>query len=226
MKVAGMMRLSEIDQTKVGKDLMKLSISNLSEYVSHLYFLKIGNIDDDIIKHIHSLNKNIKIINQPRQYDEGWAFKNNESLNDLYKSIDDSFDWILYPDADDLLPENILNLLHEADLINADTVRIYFIECLGSIDDIIEVKPGFPIGPHFKAVKHRANITFINSDGFNEACCNLKRYETSYCMRHLRYATPENTKKRIDMNYSQSYFLENHNTIKYIPMQEFKYYCR
>ena len=69
----------------------------------------------------------------------GWSFKNNESLHDLYKSIDIQFDWVLYPDADDLLPDNILDILVEADEKNAETVRLYFIECFGSENDIIEI---------------------------------------------------------------------------------------
>jgi hypothetical protein len=32
MKVAGMVRLAEIDQKKLGKDLMKLSISKLAQF--------------------------------------------------------------------------------------------------------------------------------------------------------------------------------------------------
>ena len=44
MNVAGMMRLSEIDESKVGKDLMKYSIKWLSDKVDALYFLQIGNI--------------------------------------------------------------------------------------------------------------------------------------------------------------------------------------
>ena len=49
MKICGMMRLSEIDQIKVGIRLMKLSIMSLSEKVSKLYFLQIGNISEEII---------------------------------------------------------------------------------------------------------------------------------------------------------------------------------
>ena len=67
----------------------------------------------------------------------------------------------MYPDADDLLPENILELLEQADEMGAETLRFHFIECFGSIDKVIEVKEGFPIGPHFKAVKVKDNITFI-----------------------------------------------------------------
>jgi hypothetical protein len=37
MNVAGMMRLSEIDESKVGKDLMKYSIKWLSDKVDALY---------------------------------------------------------------------------------------------------------------------------------------------------------------------------------------------
>ena len=54
MKVAGMMRLAEIDQTKVSKRLMKLAIQSLADTVSHLYFLQIGEIDNDIIDFINS----------------------------------------------------------------------------------------------------------------------------------------------------------------------------
>ena len=132
----------------------------------------------------------------------------------------------MYPDADDLLPENILELLEQADEMEAETLRFHFIECFGSIDKVIEVKEGFPIGPHFKAVKVKDDITFIGSDGFNEATKigGLKRFETHYCMRHLRYANPDGIEERKKMNYFQSYFLENHNLIDYKPQQHFNYY--
>jgi len=228
MRIAGMMRLAEIDQTKLGKDLMKFSISELADKVSHLYFLQIGNIDQDVIEHINSLGKEVKIAPAPADYSTGWMFQNNESLDDLYKTIDTEFDWVLYPDADDILPENILELLSEADVRGAETVRLHFIECLGSELDVIEVKPGYPIGPHFKAVKHREDITFIGSDGFNEATSpnGLIRYETNFCMRHLRYANPEGIKKRKEMNYIQDYFLQDHKTIPYQPNKTFDYYLR
>ena len=226
MKVAGMMRLAEIDQEKVGKELMKLSILRLSDKVSFLYFLKIGNIDNDILEYIESLNKPYKITDSENDYMTGWAFKNNESLHDLYKTIDVQYDWVLYPDADDLLPDNILDILIEADEKNAETIRLYFIECFGSENDIIEIRTGYPIGPHFKAVKHRFDIGFIGSDGFNEACCNLIRHETQYCMRHLRYATKEGVEKRKSMNYFQDYFLQNHATIPYSPNEKVNYYSR
>jgi hypothetical protein len=110
--------------------------------------------------------------------------------------------------------------------MGAETLRFNFIECFGSIDKIIEVKDGFPIGPHFKAVKVKSYITFIGSDGFNEATKvgGLKRFETNYCMRHLRYANPNGIEERKRMNYFQEYFLQDHNLIDYKPKQHFNYY--
>jgi len=226
MNVAGMMRLSEIDESKVGKDLMKYSIKWLSDKVDALYFLQIGNISEDVLQFIYNLDNQIVISETQIDYQTGWGFKNNESLDELYKLVKGDWDWVLYPDADDLLPENILDLLQQADKIGAETLRFHFIECFGSIDKIIEVKEGFPIGPHFKAVKVRDDITFVGSDGFNEATKvdGLKRFETHYCMRHLRYANPNGIEERKRMNYFQSYFLENHNLIDYKPQQHFNYY--
>jgi hypothetical protein len=228
IRVAGMMRLAEVDQLKLGKELMKLSISLLAEKVSAIYFLQIGEVDSDVIDHIISLKIPSKITRSTEDYLSGWMFRNNESLDALYKTIDEDFDWVLYPDADDLLPENILEILGEADSSGADTVRMYFIECFGSIDKVIEIKTGYPIGPHFKAVKLRKDIGFIGSDGFNEARCDagLVRFETNYCMRHLRYANPSGIEERKRMNYFQEYFLEDHNLLDYIPGKEFNYYRR
>jgi hypothetical protein len=70
------------------------------------------------------------------------------------------------------------------------------------------------------------DIGFVGSDGFNEACCDLKRHETEYCMRHLRYATKEGVEKRKSMNYFQDYFLQNHATIPYSPNEKVNYYSR
>jgi len=224
MKVAGMMRLAEIDQSKVTKYMMKLSIKSLSDKVSCIYFLQIGKIDADIIDFILELGKPIKITKQNKDYESGWNFKNNESLDDLYKTVDEGFDWILYPDADDILPDNILQLCKEADLKGKNTIRLHFIECFGSENDIIEIKEGFPIGPHFKAVKQLKGLTFINSDGFNEAKGLLNRYETRYCIRHLRYADKLGIEKRKQMNYLEPYFLESHKTKKYKPNQTVEYY--
>jgi hypothetical protein len=102
MKIAGMMRLAEIDQLKLGKELMKFSINWLSEKVSKLYFLQIGEIDEHVIQYIDSLNVPYKIHKTDVNYKSGWMFKNYESLDENYKMIDESFDWVLYPDADDL----------------------------------------------------------------------------------------------------------------------------
>ena len=228
MKVAGMMRLAEIDESKVGKDLMKYSIQWLSDKVSALYFLQIGNISEEILDFIYDLDNQILIYKTEIDYQSGWNFKNNESLDELYKLVKGDWDWVLYPDADDLLPENILELLEEGDTLGAETLRFHFIECFGSMDKVIEVKDGFPIGPHFKAVKVREDITFIGSDGFNEATKvgGLNRFETNYCMRHLRYANPNGIEQRKKMNYFQPYFLENHNLIDYTPQQQFNYYRR
>jgi hypothetical protein len=228
MRVAGMMRLAEIDETKVGKDLMKYSIKWLSDKVDALYFLQIGKISGDVLDFIYNLDNQIVISETQIDYQTGWGFKNNESLDELYRLVKGDWDWVLYPDADDLLPENILDLLEEADTMGAETLRFHFIECFGSIDKVIEVKDGFPIGPHFKAVKVKDDITFIGSDGFNEATKvgGLKRFETDYCMRHLRYANPNGIEERKRMNYFQEYFLQNHNLIDYKPQQHFNYYRR
>ena len=226
LRIAGMMRLAEIDQHKLGKDLMRMSISMLAEKVSHLYFLQIGNIDEDVMSHINSLEIPVKITPSGVDYLSGWMFRNNESLHDLYKTIDGDFDWILYPDADDLLPENILDIVDAANSAGADTIRMYFIECFGSSDKIIEVNEGFPIGPHFKAVRLREDIGFMGSDGFNEARCDngLIRYETNYCIRHLRYANPDGIEERKKMNYFQEYFLMDHDLLDYSPDKTFDHY--
>ena len=111
-----------------------------------------------------------------------------------------------------------------ADLEGKNTIRLYFIECFGSENDILEIKEGYPIGPHFKAVKPFEGLTFVGSDGFNEAKGPLERYETPYCMRHMRYANKEGIQQRKDMNYFQPYFLEEHNTKEYKPNQSVNYY--
>jgi hypothetical protein len=226
MRLAGMMRLAEIDQQKVGKELMKLSIGDLANKVSKLYFLQIGNIDQDILDFINLLPTPSKITPATTEYDSGWIFKNNESLDDLYKTIDEQFDWVLYPDADDILPQNIAELIEEADAKNAQVLRVYFIECFGSVEDIIEVTSGYPIGPHFKAVKYNPHITFVGSDGFNEPKGPLVRHETDACVRHLRYASAEGVQKRKDMNYFQEYFLQNLSTIKFVEGKPFNYYTK
>jgi hypothetical protein len=229
MTVAGMMRLAEIDESKLGLELMKLSISKMAEVSAKLYFLQIGNSCQQILDHIDGLDKPYLIRPASQDFGSGWGFKNNESLTELYSLIDEPFDWVIYPDADDLLPENLLDILGQADELGAEVIRFHFIECLGSPTSIIEIRPGFPIGPHFKAVKPAADVTFIGSDGFNEATSasrKLKRYETQYCMRHLRYANPVGIEKRKQMNYFQDYFLMDHATIEYSPSQKIEYYTR
>lgn len=226
MRIAGMMRLAEVDQLKVGKDNVELSIKDLASKVDKLYFLEIGDVPDSVKEFIKSLEKPYLITKAVKDYKSGWTFDNNTSLDDLYKTIDEDFDWVLYPDADDILPENTLDLLTEADNNGCNVVRFHFIECFGAIDKVIEVKQGFPIGPHFKALKHDKSVTFVGSDGFNEPAGNHKRFETPYCMRHLRYANLDGIEQRKKMNYFQEYFLNNHNTIDYKPMQKFQYYQR
>ena len=220
------MRLAEIDQQKVGKELMKMSIEDLSNKCHKLYFLKIGQIDNDMIDFIDHLSIPVKYIESKRDYLSGWMFQNNESLQDLYDDIDEEFDWVLYPDADDILPENMLDIIKEANIDNCQVIRLHFIECFGSPVDILEINQDFPIGPHFKAVKHIKGLMFEGSEGFNEPAGFLKRYESSQCMRHLRYATQEGIQKRKEMNYLQDYFLQNHKTIPYVPNQTVNYYKR
>lgn len=228
MNIAGMMRLSEIDQTKLGKEIMMFSIKEMSLYCNHMYFLNIGNVDSDIIQFIKSLNKPYDIFYSKVDYGQGWYFKNTESLDDLYKSIDKTYDWIIYPDADDILPENILEIIQQANDNGSDVIRLHFIEAFKKIDQIIEITPEFPIGPHFKAFKPAKDITFIGSDGFNEPTTNsgrlLKRFESDYCVRHLRYANKNLVKERMKMNYFEYYFLQDHKLIPYKPMQKKKYY--
>jgi hypothetical protein len=228
MRIAGMMRLAEIDQTKVGKDLMKYSIEWMANKCDSIYFLKIGNIDDDIMNFIQKLPQKVYITNQSIDYKTGWMFQNNESLDDLYQSIPKEYDWVIYPDADDLLPENLLELIQEADIIGEDVIRFHFIETFGDKEKIIQIKSGFPIGPHFKVIKMNDDITFRGGDGFNEPTTNsgrkLNRYETEYCMRHLRYANPSGIEERKKMNYFQEYFLQDHKLIDYKPNQTRKYY--
>ena len=44
MKIAGMQRLSQVDEHKIGLDLIKYSINHIAQFCSHLYFLQIGDI--------------------------------------------------------------------------------------------------------------------------------------------------------------------------------------
>jgi hypothetical protein len=119
-----------------------------------------------------------------------------------------------------------LELINQAEEMRCETIRFHFIECFGSKDNIIAVTEGYPIGPHFKAVKWREDIGFIGSDGFNEAKGPLKRYETDYCMRHTRYANLNGIEERKRMNYFQEYFLQNYEIIPYKPNQKINYYRR
>jgi hypothetical protein len=230
MKIAGMQRLSQVDEHKIGLDLIKYSINHISQFCSHLYFLQIGDINEETLSHIESLGKPYKIVRTQVDYGRGWNFKNNESLDEMYRLIDDEqFDWVVYPDMDNLLPANMIELLEQADEIAAETVRLHIIECFGGVDEIIEVKPGFPIGPHFIAVKHAKDITFVGSDGFCEARKldrKLVRHETPYCARHMRYVGASQIENRKSMNYFQEYFLQDHATIKYLENQKIDYYKR
>lgn len=219
-----MQRLAAIDYEKTGMDVIKLSISSLADKVSHLYFLEMDAIDPKLIDFIISLNKPFKIIKGKQDYLSGYSLKNFESLDHLYKGIDEQFDWVLYPDTDDLLPENILDILIEADVLNKDSVHFWFIECFGSINNIIEIEKDYPIGPHHKAVKHRPDITFNLSPGFNEAICSngLRRYESTYCIRHMRYVN--GIEKRKSMNYIDKYFLIPHRNIPFKEGEHIDYY--
>lgn len=224
MEVAGMQRLASIDYEKTGMDVIKLSISSLADKVSHLYFLEMDAIAPELIEFIQSLGKPFKIIKGRENYNNGYALKNFESLDHLYKGIDEKFDWILYPDTDDVLPDNILDILVEADTLGKDSIHFYFIECFGGVNDIIEIEQNYPIGPHHKAVKHRPDITFYYSPGFNEAVCSngIKKYETTYCIRHMRFVN--GVEKRKSMNYIDKYFLEPHRTIPFKEGEHFNYY--
>ena len=203
-----------------------MSFTNLASKVSKLYFLQIGNVDADILEFIASLSTPFKITKTDIDYGKGWTFKNNESLQELYKTIDEQFDWVLYPDADDLLPDDVLNTLNKASILEADTVRFHFIECFTSPDKIIAVKEGFPIGPHFKAVIHSPDINFIDSPGFNQPTGVKRWLETEDCVRHLRYATPEAVARRREMNYYEDFFSQDHELIDFVEGESIDYYKR
>jgi hypothetical protein len=224
MIISGMMRLSEIDQQKVGKDNMKLCIKEMTKFCNYTYYLKIGNIDIDVLDYIEYLGIPFKFTEAPRDYSSGWMFDNYSSLEDLYNSIDIECDWVIYPDADTILPENTIELIQEANQKNCNVIRFHYIECFGAIDKIIKIKQGYPIGPHFMAAKYNKDLKFIGSSGFNEPSGDHSRYETQYCMRHLRYANNEGIEKRKNMNYYQSYFLENNETVDYKPLMKIDYY--
>ena len=139
MIISGMMRLSEIDQQKVGKDNMKLCIKEMTKFCNYTYYLKIGNIDIDILDYIESLGIPFKFTEAPRDYSSGWMFDNYSSLEDLYNSIDTECDWVIYPDADTILPENTIELIQEANQKNCNVIRFHYIECFGAIDKIIKI---------------------------------------------------------------------------------------
>jgi hypothetical protein len=226
MRVAGMMRLAEIDETKLGFDLIHFAIKEMCKYCESVYFLQMGNISQITLDFISTLGIDFTIFQTDVDYRSGWGFLNTESLDELYKKIPNKYDWIIYPDADDILPENLLEILDE----DSDVIRLRFIECFNGINNIIIIGDDFPIGPHYKAVRQNDDITFIGSHGFNEPITtsgrNLIRKESDYCMRHTRYARKESIEARRNMNYFQDFFLIDHDVIEYKPNQKIEYYSR
>ena len=225
------MRLASIDEVKVGLDLIHLSIKENAKLCSHLYFLVMDdNVDKSTFDLINSLPNQIKISRASIDYGTGWNFKHNESMDELFRTIPpNEVDWVLTHDVDNLPVDNTLELIEQANEINADVIRVHMIEHWGGLDKIMEVSNGYPIGPHFVMVKWNDDIRYTGSEGFSEATSytrKLKRLETDYCIRHMRYVYKWQYEERKAIGYAQDYFGKEHNTIEYKPNQKIQYYRR
>jgi hypothetical protein len=231
MRIGGMMRLASIDEIKVGLDLIHLSIIENSKVCDRLYFLVMDdNVHQSTFDLINSLPIPTQISRASEDFGTGWNFKHNESLDELFRTIpDNEVDWVLTHDVDNLPVDETPKIIEEAEEIGADVVRCHMIEHWGSLEDIMEVSNGYPIGPHFVMVKWNKDIRYTGSEGFSEATSytrKLKRYETDYCIRHMRYIHKWQYEERKKIGYSQDYFGEEHQTIPYKPNQTINYYRR
>ncbi len=226
MKIAGMTRLSHFDiYKKKASEVVKYCIDDLSKYCQDIYFLQIGEVEDNFLSWL-DINK--IITKTHNDYSEGWNFKNNESLDELYKSINKVYDWILYPDTDDIFPCQVLQELDIAEEKNADIIEFPILEGVNGKDEVIGNFKNYVIGSHAKALKFSSDITFMNSPGFAKPIAtsdrNLKSYHCLYPCRHLRYSTKELLATRQSINYYQSYFLDNHTTKRFNPLLKFHEY--
>jgi hypothetical protein len=231
MRLGAMMRLASIDEVKVGLDLIYLSIKENAKLCSHLYFLIMDdNVDKSTFDLIDSLGKEVKYQKASEDYGTGWNFKHNESIDELFRMIpNNEIDWVLHHDVDNLPVDNTLELIEKAEEEGADVIRVHMIEHWGSLEQILEVSEGYPIGPHFVITKWAEDIRFTGSEGFTEALSHkrkLKRLETDYCIRHMRYVYRWQYEERKAIGYAQDYFGKEHNTIEYKPNQKIQYYRR
>ena len=70
MRIAGMMRLAEIDQQKVGKENVEFSIKDLADKVDKLYFLQIGNVPKSVKDFIKNIGKPFLITQSFKDYNK------------------------------------------------------------------------------------------------------------------------------------------------------------
>ena len=214
----------DIDKKKAG-EIVKYTIDDLSKYCNDIYFLLIGNVDENFLSWLR-INKIITISS--KNYNEGWAFDNYTSLNDLYLTVNKHYDWIVYPDSDDILPPQLLEELWIAEEQKADILEIPILECINGYEEVIGDFSNYIIGPHAKALKPAPDITFLGSDGFAKPVSSQKRrlksYHSPYPMRHLRYVTQELRDARKSINYYQEYFSIPKKTTKYNPLWTFQQY--
>lgn len=223
-----MTRLSSYDiDKKKAEDVVKLCIQDLTKYCKEIYFLQIGNVNEHFLDW---LNINKIITKSNKNYLEGWMFDNNLSLTDLYNTINKKYDWILYPDMDDILPKQILEEIDMADRLGYDVIDFPMLECLDGIDKVICDFENYVIGPHAKALKMADDITFLGTDGFakpiSKSGRKLKIYNSKYPCRHLRYMNKNLIEARKEIKFYQDFFEKPHKTTDFIPNWTFDEYVR
>lgn len=228
MKIAGMTRISSYDiDKKKNADVMKYCIDELSKHCDDLYFLIIGDVDEDFLNWIQ---KNKFIAKTDRVYKgDGWIFDHYEAYDDLNRIIPLKYDWILCPDTDDALPPNIVDEIQKAEDSQSELIELPALESFNGFNNVIvDFGHDYPIGPHCKAFKQNKDISFVGSQGFGTPISSsgraLRTYHSPYPYRHIRYATKELIENRRSINYFQEYFLRHHETVEYNPNWKFSDY--
>jgi len=122
-----------------------------------------------------------------------------ERSDAMFRAVDRPIDWILYPDADELLPPQVLSQLDIADATGKIYVEFPIVETRGITKVVKDFGLEYMIWYwHCHAVRFDRGVKFENSEGFckpgsfakleKEAGQSLL-YRSVYPMRHLRYDT-------------------------------------
>ncbi len=218
MIIGGTMRFSQWDiDAKRARELIKQTLSSLSNQVDHLWVYGNKLTDTNIQEFIRSLPNLAGFLIDGSHFGDAWSYNGNGVLDHIMKMLDKHIDWVLFPDSDDLLPYMVRQEVEKADSQGMTSIEFPRIEPRdGKIMDVTKQVGG----PHILGCSCRGNTpTWRNSVGFNtpDGTKMSNVYHCPYPSRHMRYATKDLIAARQEANYHEEYAKGEYRGVDFNP---------